>query len=134
MAVDAASDRVEVRDLAIRGAPLAVAITASDNVLLDRVWIHDSSGPGVDAEDDLGPTNIEITRSLIEGNRAVGIFLVGTQAVIDGTVVRDTRPDAASQTYGCGIDLQDDPATGRRAGAIVRASIVERNRYVGVLV
>ncbi len=63
---------------------------------------------------------------------AVGVFVAGSAAEIEATVVRSTQP--VNEQFGWGIGIQDDPATGERADVSIRACLVEQNHDMGVFV
>ena len=54
------------RDLAITGPRSGVILSGAIDVSLDRLWIHDTSSRGVNAEATLGPTTFVLSGSLIE--------------------------------------------------------------------
>jgi hypothetical protein len=124
----------EVCSLAVRGAAVGIRLSGSQGVLVDRVWIHDTASRGLNVHDPAGPTGIALRGALIERTREVGIFVLGSDATLEATVVRDTQPRASDQRRGRGISVQDDADTGRRSSLGVHASVFERNRSVGVFV
>ncbi len=77
---------------------------------------------------------VTITRSLVEGNHSAGIFARAASVVIDGTVVRDTRPSPVTDLFGAGVLFFGDPAAGRRGSYELRRSVVERNVERGVAI
>jgi hypothetical protein len=78
--------------------------------------------------------NTTIKGSLVDGNRTVGVLVQGSDVTIEATVVRNTQPQASDQVAGRGIEVQNDPGTGARTKATIRASIVEDNRDIGLIV
>jgi hypothetical protein len=76
--------------------------------------------------------------SLVEHNRAIGLFVQGSDATIEQTVVRGTLPRASDQRQGRGLHIQlwcddDDCDPGARANATVRDSLVASSFEAGVL-
>jgi hypothetical protein len=69
------------------------------------------------------PAVVTLRRSLIELSRDVGIDIAGCEAIIEGTVVRDTQ--AATGPFGLGIQVSflDAPSL-----VTLRGSLVERSR------
>lgn len=69
-------------------------------------------GRGIEAQCDpdlvVCPT-LSVTDSLIDSNRDESIFISGGDAVITGTVVRNTLAQQSDHQYGRGINAQCDP-------------------------
>ncbi len=87
--------------------------------------------------------NATVRASLIEHNRDAGLLVMGSEATIEGTVVRSTQPRASDQHGGLGISVQIsclttaaglecDPTA--RGSATVLGSLIEQNHEVGFLV
>ena len=124
----------EVHDIAIRGPALGIVVSGSLEVVLDRVWVHDTGRNGVSIEDGYGPTRVTVQRSLIESASEIGVYVAGAQATIDETVIVGTRPRAPDETGGEGILAEVNEATNHRSSVEVRSSVVDRNRHVGIYV
>jgi hypothetical protein len=124
----------EMRDLAIRGGAFGVVVTGSEGIALDRVWIHDTADRGLVVQDDLGPTQVMLTRSLIEAAGDTGAFIGAAATTIEATVVRGTRAKPSAPGSGRGIVAGDRPETAQRATVTVRSSLVENNTDLGVFV
>ncbi|WP_437801820.1 right-handed parallel beta-helix repeat-containing protein [Sorangium sp. So ce693] len=93
-------------------------------------------GRGIHVQDNPdtgGRASVTVHASLVEQNHEVGVFVVGSDATIESTVVRATQP-RADGTGGVGIGVQDDRGRGERASVTVRACVVEQNHDVGVFV
>lgn len=122
----------ELRDVSVTGTA-GVLIASSENVVLDRVWIHDTADEGLEASDDEGPSSLTLSRSLVEraSNRAV--YLLGVRAAITETVVRDTaaRP---SGMFGVGLEVLGGEVTAVPGEVTVDHSVFARSRDVAVLV
>ncbi len=143
LCIGAGADGTEVRGVALSGNGLAVAVSGSEQVLFDRVWVHDAAGRGISAEAALGPTSLTVRGSLVEQNHQAGLFVMASEATIEGSVVRTTLPTAPDQPFARGIDIQGacvetdtgpvcDPAA--RATVTVVGSVVEQNHDVGLRV
>src|SRR5207237_1353573 len=70
---------------------------------------------------------------VIEQSHEDGVFVSGSDATIDATVIRSTLSDAQGK-FGRGIGIQDDPETKARANVTVHACLVEQNQAEGVIV
>ena len=123
----------EVRGIALGGATIGVFLSGAQDVVLDRLWIHDTIDRGVDAEIGLGPVSFTLRDSLVEGSGQFGVYLSGAQATIEGTVVRDTQPDGAGD-FGRGLNLRDASSNGEPARLTLQRSLVERNVEDGIFV
>jgi hypothetical protein len=121
---------------------IGIVVHASD-ANIDRVVVRDTVpkagtlelGHGIHIEPDVATSTIStanVTRSLLERNHEVGLFVGGAEATIDGVVVVDTLPRPSNQLFGRGISIQLDPATS--TVATVTRSFIARNHEVGVSV
>ncbi|MDC0685487.1 right-handed parallel beta-helix repeat-containing protein [Sorangium atrum] len=93
-------------------------------------------GWGIGIQDDRGRgarTGVTVRASLVEQNHEVGVYVFGSDATIESTVVRATQPNADG-THGRGIEVQADPDTGERASVTVRACVIEQNHEVSVYI
>jgi len=126
------ADGTVVRSLALRGAAKGLVISGAQDVLVDRVWIHDTAGRGVAVEDLMGPTAFTLDGVLIEQVTEVGVFTSGADATVVGSVVRDTQPLGSGQLLGRGMSLGQAPASGARSTVTLRGSLLEGNRDVGL--
>jgi hypothetical protein len=82
----------EVHTLAIRGAGLGLLVDGGENVVADRLWVHDNPARGINVQGVLAPSSLAVTGSLIEGNGDIGVFAgAGAGLTIDATVIRDTQ-------------------------------------------
>jgi hypothetical protein len=119
----------------------ANVFTKDGTVQLDGVVLRDSLpdadgqfgyGAVATIEDDrrayLALRGCEITRAT-----RGGVFVVGSDADIDGTAIRDTLPDP-SALGGRGITAQHALASGERANLHLTRSLVEGSRDVGVFI
>ncbi|RLB48961.1 MAG: hypothetical protein DRI90_24950 [Deltaproteobacteria bacterium] len=128
------ADGAQVRDLAIRGDKIGLALTDSQGVVLDRLWVHDNASAGVVIHDPLGPSAATLSGALLEQNHEDGVFVSGSDAIIEGTVVRNTLPRLSGQIGGRGIGVQRGPSMARPASVTLRGMLLDQNREAGVLV
>ncbi|MBI4703322.1 MAG: DUF1565 domain-containing protein [Deltaproteobacteria bacterium] len=122
----------EVGGLAITGGADGLFLSGSEDVVVDRVWVHDTADRGIGVQDDYGPTSIALRGSLAEQSHEAGVYVAGSVATIEGTVVRTTLPEASDQPLGCGISVQARPYAGGRGTLVLRGSLVEHSRITGV--
>jgi hypothetical protein len=76
---------------------------------------------------------LAVTASLVEQNHEVGVFVLGSEAALEATVVRATQPNRAGQ-FGRGIGVQPNEITGEAGKLWLMASLVEQNHNVGVAI
>ncbi len=126
----AGADGSEVRNLAISGPLLGVAVSGSENVVLANLWVHDTGDAGIEAVDILGNTSIAISDSLVDRAMGTGVHGGGTFVTIDRTAIRDTAFNPA-YTAGWGIATQEGPSSGTHATIEVRDSLIELSRGIG---
>ncbi|MBI4706143.1 MAG: hypothetical protein HY744_34035 [Deltaproteobacteria bacterium] len=114
--------------------------TIEDTVVSDTApqAADDSGGLGIAVVP--GPTAparrpLAIVRStLVERCHVVGLALAAVEATIEGLLVRDTAPEAATGLSGRGISIEVDPATGEHAVASLAGSVVESSHEAGLVV
>ena len=119
----------EVHAVAIRGKGVGVLLSGSKDVLVDHVWIHDTANRGINVQVDLGPTDVHVTSSLVEGAYDIGVGVFGSEVTIDASVVRDTRPQSDG-TSGRGIEAFTEK--GARATLNLQSSVVSGNHEDGI--
>jgi hypothetical protein len=121
----------EIRGFAVTGAGWGVVVRGASEVTIDRLWIHETSLVGVAIAGDLGTTSATLSRSVVEGTGSVAVYTTGATATVESSVLRDTRPGADGQ-LGRGVYVESDLASRRRGALTLRASLVERNREIGL--
>jgi hypothetical protein len=114
-----------VRDLALTGPRAGLGTTGSLDVVVDRLWIHDTGERGISMEDTFGPTSLMVTGSLIESATGIGAFTLTAALTIERSVVRATQPTSA-RAGGIGVQ------TG--ATLTLRSSLVELNHEDGIFI
>jgi hypothetical protein len=127
------ADGAEIHSVAVTGTKVGIAMSGASGVRIEGVWTHGTGNYGLAIEDAYGPTSAVLKGSLVEQNHKGGVFISGSDATIEATVVRSTLPDAKLK-FGRGIGIQDDSSTMRRANVTVRACLIEQNHDVGVYV
>jgi len=66
-------------------------------------------------------------------NRA-GIAIVGSDAVIESTAIRDVGAEPSSGIFGRGISIEPDASTGERSNVTLRNCLVERTHEAGIAI
>jgi hypothetical protein len=89
---------VEVDGLNVRATLPGADLTLGRGVQIDLCKPADGCDPPV-------PANVVMNRSLIDGNREIGIAVAGSTAAIRGTVVRGTLPRQSDLMLGRGINV-----------------------------
>jgi hypothetical protein len=79
-------------------------------------------------------SEVTLRSSLVEHNHDMGIFVGGSDATIESTLVRDTLPLSTDQTFGRNLSIEWDADTGARSVATVRSSVLEGGHGVGLIV
>jgi hypothetical protein len=72
--------------------------------------------------------------SWLSGNRAEGIFVVGSQVTIEGVVVRDTLGQDTDGAGGIGIAIGRDAGSGATSDVTISSSLVLDNFQSGIAV
>jgi hypothetical protein len=68
----------------------------------------------------------------VRNNDEVGLFIVGSDATIEGLLIDETQAMALDDTLGIGFAVQDDQVSGERADVAVVGSVVEHNVFGGI--
>ncbi|MFH2006137.1 MAG: right-handed parallel beta-helix repeat-containing protein [bacterium] len=95
----------------------------------------DVEGEGIYAECfDEGPTcgSLDVTSSVVSGNRYMGIFTAGVETTVTGTFVSDTLPQLSDGAGGMGIAAQCQREHSVCGSLSVTDSTVSGNRYAGL--
>lgn len=129
-AVYETSSHTELHTIAVTGPGGGVLAVGSREVIIDHVWIHDTTDRGLKADDGLGLTSITVSGSLVEATTLLGIYVGGADATIGGTVVRATQPKGG--IGGHGIQVEYDADSNVRSKLTLRGSLLEQNHYAGV--
>ena len=77
-------------------------------------------------------SELTLRDSLVAGNRSEGIGLYSSRAMVERSVVRDTRERASDKKYGTGIEADFFEGQNQRSELTLRNSLVANNRNVGI--
>ena len=94
-------------------------------------------GTGVQAVVSSGQTrssDVVLRSSLVAGNRGLGIYLGSSKAMLDQSVVRDTRERATDSGGGTGILASFQTGQAQGAELVLLKSLVAGNRSEGIAV
>jgi hypothetical protein len=131
---------VTVRDTLIESARHAGVSVTSGKVVLERSVIRDimptesgKFGFGVVtfAHDAAARPIVELRSSLLERVHDAGIFAVGAQVTVDGTLVRDLR-QRKGDVYGHGIYVSYDATNMQVTNLAVSGSVIDGAFEVGI--
>ena len=77
------------------------------------------------------PSTLRLRTSLLERNHEFGVFVVGSNAELEQSVVRDTLPNEQGGV-GRGVGVQPGPITNAPSTVLLRAALIERSHESGV--
>jgi len=129
--IRAGADGAVVRGLGLRGPIRGLALSGSQDVRYDQLWIHDTVR-GLEANDTIGPASFEMTDVLVESVVGVGVLLSSTAGRLDGVVVRDVLLGGPDQGAGRGLSVQRSPNGGGAVSVEVTHSLFRRTRSVAI--
>jgi hypothetical protein len=122
----------EISGMAVRGGAMGVLVAGSEEVTLERSWITQTGGWGIDVEDSAGASGLTVNSCLIESTLDAGIIVFGAALSVLDTVVREVKP--LGGLYGRGIDIEPGSYSHARAQATLRAVVVSSTRDAGIFV
>ncbi len=115
----------ELHDLAVRSDDGIGVLSSAGELLLERLWLHDIPNRGVSIEETLGSTTLVVRDSLVENVIEVGVFVGGSTATVERSVIRDVMPHP-SFGFGSGMTVKPDTDHVMRATVVARQSLIER--------
>ncbi|MBW2458738.1 MAG: hypothetical protein JRI68_29840 [Deltaproteobacteria bacterium] len=113
-------------DAEFDGVAIADNLLDDDSELLGQglaIWMSAQSDTGSD---------VTLRNSVVERASSFGVWISGSRAVLEATVVRDLEPHPVTETFGRGIGAKTFELTGNPAELVVRGSVVERAASTGV--
>jgi len=123
------SDGSELHTLAVTGPAMGVVTSSTVGLLIDRLWVH-SGDAGIAITNLDGPSSVTIRGSLVEGTGRAGILAQDADAIIEDSVVRDTRTDTAG-LFGDAITIV--AIEGVLSEGAIRRVVVERSEGRGIV-
>jgi hypothetical protein len=124
------ADGAVLRGLAVRGPVVGIATWDTVDLELDRLWIHDNAGRGLNIESPTRKASVTLTDSLIEGNHEHGIVNTGAALTIERTTVRANEP--LGNSGGRGLTAQGHPDSGLQSTIDITRSVIAGNQEGGL--
>jgi len=115
--------------LAVTGPSAGLSMSGVTDVHIERVWVHDTGGMGIDAEDPLGPVSVTVADTLVEGAFDRGLLALGAAMVVERSVVRHT---VAGGTLGRGVHVRVSNYTDSRSSFSLSQSVLTTNEGGGL--
>jgi hypothetical protein len=113
-------------DATLENTVISETLPAANNNGLGR-------GMSVQDDDATAVRSVLILRkTVVERNRESGIAVFGSDATIEGCVIRDTAPQV-DNLFGLGIGGDVNPKTSGRASITIRGSLIARSHEGGIL-
>lgn len=142
------SAAAELADLTLVGTLVDDNVTHGVTVLASKASLTASlirgtregsdgrQGFGVFADSDTLGTRARLAMSgcVVEGNTTTGLVVAASDAEVDTTVIRATRPQPLDGDFGYGALVAFDAGTGQEASLALRRSSIEENAGVGLFV
>lgn len=125
------STGVVVSDLAVTSGSYGVIVSAAVDVVLERLWIHDTGNRGLDIENFLGPAAVTLVGSLVESARDAGVIVLGSSLTMRDSVVRDTQ---MLNNLGRGVVVKRALEIPDPSWAAIEHSVIANNHNAGVLI
>jgi hypothetical protein len=122
----------EIVGLGVSGPAIGIIVTGSEDVLLDRLWVHHTTTRGINLQNDLGPTSAILRDSLVEDLDWTGAYAIDADFAIERTVVRRIAPDVDG-LFGRGVWLARQDLTTPVAFSVSNSKI-EDTHDVALLV
>jgi hypothetical protein len=120
----------EIHSLAVTGPDMALVISNTMDLVVDRVWVHDSGDVGMAIAPAWGPASATVSRSLVENTAGVGISAASSSLEVIETVVRDIADGPIGEGRGIAAErISDGPLS-----FTLRSSIIERATGVGIAI
>ncbi len=82
----------------------------------------------------LGRANLTVRASVVADNKDVGVFVGGSDALLEEVVVEGTAPPEGDLAFGTGVNAELDIDSLERAKVTVRGSVIAESHSAGLLV
>lgn len=125
----AGANGTSLTGLRVTGPSAGVAMSGVQDVVLDRLWLHETGAIGLDVEDPLGAASVSVLDSLIETTTGLGALVLGSVLVFERSVVRGTADDGVAPA---GLFATASEYTGMPAALTVDRAVARDNASVGI--
>ncbi|WP_437621938.1 right-handed parallel beta-helix repeat-containing protein [Sorangium sp. So ce1151] len=132
--VDRGASATEIHDLAVRGRGIGLGVGNARDVVIERVWIHDTSDVGLLVAGMGSETSLTVRGALVERTTGAGVVVADAAVTLEGTVLRDidrATGDREHPFYGHAIAMQVESSE-RRASVTARSVVIERVGGLGI--
>ncbi|XXX76813.1 right-handed parallel beta-helix repeat-containing protein [Sorangium sp. So ce134] len=132
--VDTGASATEIHDLAVRGQGIGLGVANARDVVIERVWIHDTGDVGLLAAGVESETSLTVRGALVEHTTGAGMVVADAAVTLEGTVLRDVdlaTGDAEHPFYGHAMAVQVESFE-RRASVTARSVVIERVGGLGI--
>ncbi|WP_437486651.1 right-handed parallel beta-helix repeat-containing protein [Sorangium sp. So ce1014] len=132
--VDRGASGTEIHDLAVRGQGIGLGVRNAHDVVVERVWIHDTSAIGLVALGEATATSLTVRGALVEHTTGAGMVVTGAAVTLEGTVLRDidlATGDPRHPLNGHAMAVQVESFK-RRASVTARSVVIERVGGLGI--
>ncbi len=133
LVLGAGADGTELHDLAVTSTTDGIGVSGSMQVVLDRIWLHDTTGQGINAQNAFGETELALRRSLVERTHSAAFLIRAIDVTIEESVLRDTQA-APNGSFGDAVAVRHDASGPTPARVSVRSSVIERSRDAGITI
>ncbi|WP_437755150.1 right-handed parallel beta-helix repeat-containing protein [Sorangium sp. So ce1389] len=132
--VDRGASATEIHDLAVRGQGIGLGVANARDVVVERVWIHDTSDVGLLAAGVDSAASLTVRGALVERTTGAGMVVADAAVTLEGTVLRDidrATGDREHPFYGHAMAMQVESFE-RRASVTARSVVIERIGGIGI--
>ncbi|XYI00040.1 right-handed parallel beta-helix repeat-containing protein [Sorangium sp. So ce1128] len=132
--VDTGASATEIHDLAVRGQGIGLGVANVRDVVVERVWIHDTSDVGLLVAGVESETSLTVRGALVEHTTGAGMVVANAALTLEGTVLRDidlATGDPEHPFDGHAMAMQVESFE-RRASVTARSVVIERVGGLGI--
>jgi hypothetical protein len=128
--------RASLRGSVVEGTDGVALFVEGSDLVMEATVIRDTFHPvfgwGIAAQNDArgAPASVEVRTSVIERSHDSGVFVGGSDVVLERSVVRETLPNSDLEG-GTGIGVQSSEVTGGPSTLVLRSSLVQANHAAG---
>ena len=120
----------ELKGLDVSGLGYGIGVDAAPDLLIEQVWVHDTTQHALAVVDVHGPSSVRLNRVLLEHSGG-NLLIQGSQALIEDSVFRGALNGTSA---GRGVQVVSTTSPQRSSVVTIRRSVIEDNLGLGVLV